>query len=189
MRIKIIILAIIISLTTSSALANDFRKITWGMNKAEVKKAESFEIKGEAEDFLLYHGKVLRTDVKLAYLFSGNKLDQAAYTFDNDIYTKVFDLFKEFKRLLIKKYGNPSQEEEEWMSSEIKKIYDKKTAVLIGMVSLCFGWKTENTKITLAIIPADYIGSKLAVMYSKRKSETEEKELQKKSDKRKMEDL
>ena len=57
----------------------DFRKVTWGMSKEEVKASETFKPTDEDDRAIRYKTMILGRDVRLEYIFANGKLWRTIY--------------------------------------------------------------------------------------------------------------
>ena len=172
MKTKIAILTIIIfTLLTSITFAADFRKASWGMSMSEVNRVEAATLEDNSVNVMLYQVRMINAQFNLMYIFADTGLAQGVYSLDDSEYTRVFDLFNKFKKLLVKKYGEPLKVKEDWMDCDNDK--DKKVAVAMGMVMVTAGWRTDNCEIILEINPHEEEGSNLVLMYLQKRSGAE----------------
>ncbi len=97
----------------SEGIKSDVRNITWGDSPKEVKVKETWEFNSEAKGTLLYNGSVFNLPCQLIYEFNDSeKLSNCAYIFSHD-HTIAGDYltdFQEIKKLLIEKYGKPTND-------------------------------------------------------------------------------
>lgn len=141
--------------------ANDFtfRKTRWGMTTAEVIASEPLKIAKEDESLLGYKTSVIGKDVFVVYFFIDNQLTRARYVLaeshsnKNDFITD----YEDFKKILIKKYGNPGQDESIWRNDLYKDNYsDWGTAISIGHLVYFATWKTSDSEISNLLTGENY---------------------------------
>lgn len=151
--IKIIATGLLILLSSEMCFANDFtfRKTKWGMTPAEVKASEPLKLAKEFESLLVYKTNVIGKDVFVVYFFTDNQLTRARYALaeshsnKNDFITDYDD----FKKILIKKYGNPEKDESFWKNDLYKDDYSHwGTAISMGHLVYFSTWNTKDTKIS-----------------------------------------
>ncbi|PMQ02047.1 MAG: hypothetical protein CBR30_03400 [Dictyoglomus sp. NZ13-RE01] len=87
----------------------DFRKVTWGMTKADVLKAEKKTPIFEDENDLIFEETLLNRNFSCLYVFQEDKLYSAGYILTDkyEDYSDYVDLYIELKDLLSEKYGKP----------------------------------------------------------------------------------
>lgn len=146
-------------LYTLPSTAQDFRKVSWGMSKSEVKQAEELELFDERDDGLLYETTIANEDVYLVYFFFKGKLTRAKYLLsaeylnDNQHYEDYIAL----NELLEKKYGEPIDIQVNWIDEvhEEPESAHWGTAVGYGHLSLSRTYSTETTEITSSLYADD----------------------------------
>ena len=141
----------------------DFRKIKWGMSKEEIKKSESIPIKVDASDqtpsFLVYSTTISSLDTDLVYYFTENKCFAAVYVI-TEKHTNENDYIEDFRNLkksLIEKYGEPETDKIIWKDDLFKDDYsDYGLAISIGDLYYKAIWKTKPHEIILSLDGDNY---------------------------------
>lgn len=113
--IAIILVFVMISAMTTNAFADDFtlrNDIHFGDSKNEVKEKETFDLKTEESDTLIYTGTFGDYETELSFIFNDDKLTDMKYVFrfaDGGGYSQIkdigMDLFSDLKETLSEKYG------------------------------------------------------------------------------------
>ncbi|MDP8206716.1 MAG: hypothetical protein P9L92_08655 [Candidatus Electryonea clarkiae] len=161
MVIKIAITGLFMLMFWGICSAGDFtfRKTKWGMTEDEVKASEPLETAEENERYLAYKTSVIGKDVFVVYFFIDNQLTRARYVLadshsnKNDFITD----YEDFKAILIKKYGNPVQDDSIWKNDLYKDDYsDWGTAISIGHLVYFSNWKTNDTEISNMLMGENY---------------------------------
>ena len=107
------LLALLVALTTISALAGDFRNAEWGMSKEELKASESLELVTEVTEWLLYQTTRFKEQVEISYGFVDNKLVSVTYDTSerhNDS-GRHMEYCSATTASLTEKYGTPTVDE------------------------------------------------------------------------------
>ena len=137
-----------------------FRRTTWGMTRDAVESSEPTEIVHDEGDRIVYVGNVAGRDCHFSYYFVNDKLVRAFYklsvlhTDDNDC---IWD-YNEIKKLLLQKYGTPSEDEQFWIISKYKENEDKWCyAVGLGHLEYKTKWETEVSEIALLLFGKAHI--------------------------------
>ncbi|MBN1546463.1 MAG: hypothetical protein JW902_07385 [Syntrophaceae bacterium] len=178
--------SLLVLLLSGICIADDstFRKSKWGMSIAEVKASEPLEVAKEDENFLAYKTSVIGKDVFVAYFFVDNQLTRARYVLADSHSNKndfIID-YEDFKKILIKKYGNPVQDESIWRNDLYKDDYsDWGTAISIGHLIYFSNWKTKDTGISILLSGENYDISCIIEYSSTNFKETEKKAQEKKA--------
>ena len=170
-----------------------FRKTRFGMTMAEVKKSEKQKSVEQDEDTLVYEDTVMGIEAVVLYnfvnkqLFSGTYLIQEQYRNKNN----YIDDYQRLKSALIKKYGKPVYDEENWKNPLYKDdLHEYGFAVSIGhlvyraewikfmkderKVRIFIGLTGENYKINSGVVYADVL---LEKFYNEQQKEKEESKL------------
>lgn len=156
-RLTFLLIPLIILLCPKIVLAADemtFRKTTWGMSIEEVRVSESLKIFAQEKDMLIYKVIVDGKDMMLGYNFIDDQLVRAKYILDESHVNKndYIDDYKDFKKILEKKYGRPDYDEIFWKNELFKNSYsDWGRAVSVGHLIYLSTWETPPTKIGLAL--------------------------------------
>lgn len=159
--IFILILVFFCTIPVRSQQNSDFRKVSWGMTKSEVKATEPLTPKGENATSLVYQDSVAGINMIVGYTFSqkGKQLIAGGYLSaehyqDRNRY--VID-YQALKNVLTKRYGNPKKDKIQWMNDFFKDAQNKLgLAVALGHVYYLTEWQTENTVITMTLVGSDY---------------------------------
>lgn len=148
-------------------IKKNFRETTWGMNKEQVKKAESSkffkEDKGTGAvkglDLLFYQDNITGLDCFIIYFFAENKLVIARYFIKEDHSNRNFYIsdFKDIKNQLIQKYGKPKKDDITWLNDLYK---DDPShygmAISIGHLRYSTEWDLPLTEIQLMLSGDNY---------------------------------
>jgi hypothetical protein len=130
---------------------NDFRSSVWGFTKEQVKKTESSTPTLNTNNNLLYDNQsLLDLDCCIIYYFDNNKLYQGVYSFTNEHSndTDYITDYNNIKAALIKKYGNPKEDNQVWKDNTYKdRPSDWGMAVITGNLLYGSVWYNGNTKI------------------------------------------
>ena len=155
-----------------------FRKTTWGMSFAEVRASESLKIFKQEKDLLIYKVIVGGKDMMLGYNFIDDQLVMGKYLL-TEVHTNKNDYisdYKDFKKILTKKYGRPKTDEIFWRNELFKNSHsDWGRAVSVGHLIYLSTWETPSTKIGLALTGdnfkiecfIDYTGKKFVKLIEK----------------------
>jgi hypothetical protein len=132
---------------------SQFRKVSWGMSKADVRAREQGIPVNEDNDALYYEGSLVGSPCLVAYHFERGHLVSGSYVIDNaDDVSDVTD-FEQLKEMLTKKYGSPNYDQADWKepyrSIGVRTYGDYAKAVARGDVILRAGWETRDTRIWL----------------------------------------
>ena len=140
-----------------------FRKTKWGMSMQEVKNSETVKpMDGEGwdtENVLAYKIRVLKKDVLLLYIFVENKLIRAKYMLMERHTNKnsFIQDYKDFKKVLTEKYGEPMKDDVLWLNDLYKDDYsDWGTAISLGHLTHYATWETAVTEITCFLYGENY---------------------------------
>jgi len=169
-------------LLSSLLFSNDFRKVNWGMNKDEVKKAETMEIIQESDDIIAYQTNLAGMQTLLIYIFADNKLTRAKYSIIDEHSNKndYISDFSKIKELLSKKYGNCEEDETIWKDDLYRDKYsDWGFAVSLGHLIYYAKWNTEKTEI-LSILSGENYQIKNVIEYSSKALSGKEDEMREK---------
>ncbi len=149
-----LVMIAIFSFSCYAADEYDFRKVNWGMNKEAVMATEpSKPYKGNflfkvPTDALIYNNlKVAGIKASLSYHFKNNSLTSASYTFIENNPPKIYE---KLQKLLISKYGIPTEEFNLWKDENIKSSpVSPVEQISQGNLSLQTIWFFKKTKIIL----------------------------------------
>ncbi|MBU0486453.1 MAG: hypothetical protein KKA07_17545 [Bacteroidetes bacterium] len=155
----------------------DFRATTWGMTKADVKKAEKTDLVKEEDTRLIYETKITNLPARVIYTFSfAGKLMRGKYYIYPDYYTASFyvDDYKMIADALTQKYGapveKPTVKEDDWIS-----------AIANGLFGIETVWKQKRMDVTLTlsespegkiVIQIDYVSKEFTNVDTKEKRDS-----------------
>jgi hypothetical protein len=132
----------------------------WGFTKEQVKKTESSTPTLNTNNNLLYDNQsLLDLDCCIIYYFDNNKLYQGVYSFTNEHSndTDYITDYNNIKAALIKKYGNPKEDNQVWKDNTYKdRPSDWGMAVITGNLLYGSVWYNGNTKIGLYLTGDNY---------------------------------
>jgi len=138
----------------------------------------------EDKNLLVYKTSVIGKDVFVVYFFIDNQLTRARYALAESHSNKndfIAD-YKDFKKILTKKYGNPSEDESLWRNDLFKDNYSEwGTALSIGHLVFFSTWKTNNTEISIILSGENYNISCIVEYSSTNLKEIETKAKEKKA--------
>ena len=163
----------------------DFRKTNWGMSKEQVKATEDKKPDFENNIMLGYEVTINQNNFLCAYWFLEDKLYQSGYSL-NETHTNkndYIDDYKNFKEILIKKYGKPKIDKVTWKNDLYKNDeQDWGLAVSIGHLIYGTWWETSKTEpIGLVLKGEKYKISLTIGYYSKELKEWADKILEEKA--------
>jgi len=176
---KKFVIIIIITLYFVFLFGNDFRKADWGMSIEEVKKTEETEILKETNDVLVYETTLAGYQALVAYIFAGNKLTRAKYSFIEDHSNKndYISDYSNLKTLLTKKYGNPYEDETFWKNDLYRDDYsDWGFAISLGHLFYYAKWDSESTDI-VAILQGENYQIETIIEYTSKDLENQEEKI------------
>lgn len=150
----------------------DFRKITWGMSKEQIKTIENKNIVYEGDNSLghslCYEVDISNKNYYCIYYFLEDKLYTAGYM-STEEYTNKNDYirdYKEIKEILTKKYGEPDKKkllsshnrEEVYWENDLYKDDETEWGFAISIGDLSYGsiWETSTTDIELILDGNNY---------------------------------
>ena len=156
LSVPVLLTLALIFFLTDLCIAEDytFRKTKWGMSKAQVKASEPLTVGREDDNSLGYNTSIINKDVLLLYYFINDQLYKAIYWLDvKHINSNLYlEDYKQFKKLLDKKYGPQTEEITRWLNDLYKDDRsDWGTAISVGHLMLLTGWETPDTNIALAM--------------------------------------
>jgi len=170
----------------------NFREVSWGMTKAQVKAIEKGRSRGEQRsddglNFLAYEGKAGGLDCLVGYYFAENQLIQGSYIFieKHANRTMFIDDFRTTKKALTQKYGKPMEDKTYWQDDLYKDdASDWGMAVAVGHLQFETIWDTPQTEIRLRLTGDNYKMKHLIAYNSKsRKHQDLKKEAKEKAKK------
>jgi hypothetical protein len=161
---KFLTLVFAIGLLTQSELSwgenYDFRLTKWGMIQNDVisseKKMDPVE---RTENMIMYKTQISNKNVVLNYFFAQDKLVGAFYKLnDNYLNSDHFiQTYLQFKQVLTKKYGPPSEEFTNWLNDTYRNNRKKwGLALSLGHTEYATFWKTQNTTIECSLREEDF---------------------------------
>jgi hypothetical protein len=132
----------------------DFRKTTWGMDRATVKLTEADDPASEDDSAIIYPRKIAGMDALLGYIFEDDKLVRAKYMFrqqHSDLNDYITD-HKNMKKALEKKYGKAKKERTIWTNDLYTKI-PSQWGIALGQGYLTYisSWNAKNSEIILTL--------------------------------------
>lgn len=144
------------------ALAADgvagIRKVTWGMNRNQVKQAEELSTQDDFRELVSYRVRVAGLLATLEYKFDNDALISAGYVIE-DTYTNKSAYIDEYERLellLTTKYGDPYRDDEIWRSIQFKEHRQQwGAAVRLGHLAYVTEWQTDAKSIRLNLSSAN----------------------------------
>ncbi len=131
--------------------AQDFRDVTWGDTKAEVRASETFDFLAEQGNATVFTGKVSGKEVGVVYQFlPDDRLFKAAYVF-SEKYTNRNTYIRDYEEVsatLERLYGTPTLNETDWSNDLYQDDpQDYGMAVAVGHLAYRAEWETETTFI------------------------------------------
>lgn len=157
-----------INITTKSTVnesnvnkQKDFREVTWGMTKEQVKKLETSKLIGEKENAIAYNGTVSEVSSGILYTFADNKLVSAGYL----ISSPTLSTYDDFKKILTEKYGKPDVD----IAALKSNLNGSKSNDLkfdnFGRLSNTVTWETNKTTIIMSIEGSNFNVTDLSILY------------------------
>jgi len=111
-------LFIVCLVLVNTAFAKDFRDVSWGASRAEVRAAETATELGEEGNQLIFESLVADKNAGIVYEFlPGDRLVRAYYVF-NEEYTnenRHIDDYNQIETILERVYGTPDTDDTEWI--------------------------------------------------------------------------
>jgi hypothetical protein len=156
MKSRSFLIAIVV-LATSISLAGqsyDFRKTTWGMDSAQVKKAEISTLFLSKNNCLVYSGKLGDWVTNIDYYFSkSNKLFHTAYfiTLDSQNPQVFVNAFLLLQELLTKNYNAPYNKKSSTINGQVITEDDWASNLISDNLNLETSWRTDKTDIVLSL--------------------------------------
>lgn len=165
---KIISLAALAFLGTAAALpAADFRNLSWGMSRAEVKKHETAKLEDNKATEMVFSCNMNGQPVVLRYYFKADKLTHAEYTFakqyrESEKYIQAYD---DLQNQLVQKYGAPACQAQR-CSDSFYADFPKRwgTGVVVGKLTREALWRDEARVVrhSLRALPGGAVGHVLS---------------------------
>lgn len=172
-----LVFAMLLSTAVLSASAEyDFRQFNWGDSMDRVMEVEGTpymdgEVNGVDANYIAYETSAVGLDMMLAYYFCDDGLYQVLYllTESHSVDSLYIDDYDTYKSAMIKKYGEPLIDDEDWESDSQKDYYaDRKgDALSYGYLSYTTAWILDGT-IILMKMSADNFDITMTVSYSSR---------------------
>ena len=136
-----------------------FRNTSWGMNKEFVKASEKIELQYEEENVLVYKDELGSFDVNVVYIFSKDKLVRTKYMVLSK-HTNETDYISDYntlKEILIKKYGDPKEDEQIWKNDLYKSNSSEwGMAIAVGQLFYYCQWSNKDTSLILYLSGENY---------------------------------
>jgi len=165
-----------------SLFAFQFRNNEWGASQNEVMRSEGKEPVEKNNTALSYEEVLDNMECMVLYQFLNNELYTGAYLFINEHSNKTLYIidYKELKKLLIKKYGNPIKDKIKWGNDLYKDDPSSwGTAIAIGHLWYESKWKIDNTSIQL-ILSGDNYKINMGIVYINEQTNDKVKEVESK---------
>ena len=157
------LLFIFISIITVTQ-AQNIRSVEFGMSPSEVKQNEDANLVKEGDQDYLYY-VMYRDDVGgyqalIAFIFAQDKLTRVRYSFTEEHTNRnlFIDDFNSIDKILIKKYGPPSELKNHVWSDDLYKDNrsDYGMALAVGHLAIQSSWETSGMKIFHTISGDNY---------------------------------
>jgi len=126
----------------------DFRNISWGMTKEEVKTTESGPPNSEGKDYITYRDSVMGLDAIVGYHFYNDSLVEAGYAF-RDKYQSVDLYIKQYRNMkgaLDDTYGQAPIDKDLECKTEHAPENDRNSVMLLSE------WLTQRSVIRLVLM-------------------------------------
>lgn len=155
------LLTVILFLSTSFCLAQEFKYVTWGATKSEVinsKSVHHLEEHSEKGNRVLFLTELEGIESILGYVFDEEHLFQFAYMFieEHNDFNQYLTDYENISDKVKKAYGKPFDEFYEWEQDSPKyKDSEKLQAVIDGNLSYTSKWQTETDNIILHLYGTD----------------------------------
>ena len=164
-----------------SAQEFDFRGTSWGMTAAQVLGSESNEPHELTTEELAYSVEVAELKAYAVYSFIDDTLESAGYIFveehsNDNMYIKDYE---KVKSILIRKYGEPSEDALRWSNDLYKdREDDYGFAISAGHLTMIATWHVDRTTIALALSGDNYEISHVVLYVSIAHSDLRERKKQ-----------
>ncbi len=145
--------------TAPTPESSDFRAVTWGMTRAEVKATERLTPVFDDDKRLQYEVTVASLSAAMGYYFHEGQLTQGGYAFTESHSNENSHLedFVRITKILKKKYGKPDVSKKLWKNSLYRDNHEKwGFAISIGHLVKYEEWETSETVIRHVILGDDY---------------------------------
>jgi hypothetical protein len=157
---KQILTTLLVLVSIAGLSQTDFRNSNWGDSPEKVRQSETTAIfRAKSDDAILYFANLARFDTSLGYVFAGNKLVRSNYVIKekHSNTNEYISDYEELKGLLIKKYGEPAEDEIFWFNNLYKGDNENYgLAVSIGHLAYFAKWDVENTEIAILLNGDNY---------------------------------
>ena len=172
--VSLILCVFLVILCTASLAENsaneeqttpDFKQFYWGDSKEKVLQLEGEPdtdgtVNGTNATYIAYKTQAVGLDMLLAYYFCDDGLYNIRYILleEHSNEALYIDDYNTFKKALIKKYGKPLIDSENWENDSKKEYYaDKKgDALSYGYLTYSTFHITDNTYITMEMSADNY---------------------------------
>ncbi len=171
---------LILLLGTSYSFGKDafvFRKVNWGMTKAQILKSEKTKPMKNSADLIVYKDKVLGIDSYVMYSVENNSLDGCGYIFNVKHTTPnlYIDDFYTVYNSMQAKYGE-GKLDYKWKDTTFQNYPDNYgIAILSGALELRASWETDASHISL-ILSGDNYNANLTSHYFDKNSNNSNKD-------------
>ena len=159
-RCAVVVATCILSTAFASAQELDFRGTSWGMTTAQVLDSENDAPIDSTTETLTYLVEVADLDAYALYYFIDDTLVTAGYLFaegysNDNMFIKDFE---KVKNILLRKYGEPSEDLLHWSGGDLYKNYEERYgfAIKAGYLTMRAIWQIERTTIALVLYGDDY---------------------------------
>ncbi|VVM72412.1 hypothetical protein PS645_01831 [Pseudomonas fluorescens] len=165
------------SIVASSGAGNNFRKLSWGTHRLNIKQSEPSTSWLEGEGYLGFESALGGNECLVLFVLLNDILVRGKYVFNqkfanDNTYLSKFD---EFKEMLQKKYGAPESDNEYWLNDLYQDDYQSwGMAVSAGHMSRFTTWIDGATKICLSLAGESF-QCDLSIEYSSIEYEAEER--------------
>jgi hypothetical protein len=153
-------IGLLIQLELSWAENYDFRLTKWGMSQNDVVSSEEkMDPVERTENIITYKTQISNKNLMLNYLFAQDKLVGAFYKLDDNYLNSdhFIQTYLQFKQIVTKKYGPPSEEFTNWLNDTYRNNRKKwGLALSLGHTEYATFWKTQNTTIECSLKEENY---------------------------------
>lgn len=136
-----------------------FRDTEWGMSKQQVINTEGRKPDYETDTILGYEGTITGFESLIGYYFVNGELYQGMYILSHQHTNKtdyIYD-YNKIKKLLIDKYGQPTQDYIFWKDDLYRDDPDDwGMAIITGDLWYVSGWESNGTRIMLSLSGDNY---------------------------------
>lgn len=139
---------------TQKPIQPDFRKVSWGMSKQQVRTIETASLFDEAEDILVYTSNIAGLQCQIIFIFAFDQLVRAKYSvIEQHSHKNIYiDDYDRLKSLLVEKYGNPISDDTYWLDYFYKDDFQNwGMAISMGHCSKYAKWINQGTNIILGL--------------------------------------